>query len=196
MRHDSDHERESSGAGPTLAGRRVYHVSLGMMEAGLYGIPLAFVCGVFLAGLPSYLALALGISVWAGVWIWMMRRAEGRFRASSSRAVAGISGGPDRMQKTVLRYAALAGCVLLAFVLVPALLSVAGLPLYIGVWIPVGGFGSFSFLILLAAATLYSILGLVDRLRSALYPEYPAFVAALLLDLAILAFFLTSVLAS
>ncbi len=167
----------------------MYHVSLGLLEAGMYGVPLAFVFDVFLGGLPVLLAAALCLAAWAGVSVWVMRRAEARFRRDAEKP--GFEGLPARLQATVLRYVAVAGGLLLAFTVVPVALSLAGLP--VGFWIETGAFGLACFVILLATATAYSLLGLAPGIRAAVYPEYPGFVAALLLDLALIVFFVVNV---
>lgn len=169
----------------------MYHVSLGVLEAGLYGIPLTFVCDIFLSGLPVLLTLAVGLAVWAAIWVWVMRRADARFSRSASRPAVGGAEMSDRLQATVLRYVAVAGGILLAFAVFPALLSLAGAP--IGLWVMTGGFGFFCFVILLVTATTYALLGLAPNLRSSLYPAYPGFLATVLFSLAVFVFFVGSI---
>lgn len=179
--------------GRVLAGRRMYHVSMGLLEAGLYAVPISFVGAIFLAPLMgNFLAGLVSFAGWVGASVWVMRRAEARFlRSRSDAAPTGTLRLTHGLQNIVLRYVALAAGIFLLFTLIPLILS----PLFSGVvgWIPVGGFWFFSVVILLLSALLFSAVGLLSRsIRDRLYPEYPGFLAALLFLLGMLALLLAT----
>lgn len=172
----------------------MYGVSMGLLEAALYGVPLAFVCDLFLVGrLGPVLAAMVGLFVWVAVGVWVMRRTNAKFSKSSSRNrpredAAEVA---RNMQTRVLKHAAFASVALLIFATLPALFS----PVFpsLGVWVRPSGIGFFCFTLLLGITTLYSLGGLVEKVRSH-YPEYPGFTAAALFALGIVAFFAAYVL--
>lgn len=178
-------------AAKTLAGRRMYHVSMGLLEAALYGVPISFFGRFATAQFGPFLTVVLGLAVWILVGVWVVRRADARFKKSASgRAPDGDTSQISRKSQTsVLKYAAIASLVLLVFAILPALLS----PFFpaVGVWVPFTGLGFFSFVILLGFTAAYSLGGMVSSLRDSLYPEYPGFVATLLFTLGMVAFFVS-----
>lgn len=184
-----------SEAAKTLAGRRMYHVSMGILEAALYGVPISFFGRFATAQLGVFSTVALGFVVWTLVAAWVVRRADAKFEKGASGRIP--SGGVDRLtrnlQTSVLKYAAVASLALLAFTLVPLLLS-SVFPA-VGVWVPFAGIGFFSFVMLLALAALFSLGGMLSSLRDSVYPEYPGFVATLLFALAMIPFFVSYIIA-
>ncbi len=178
-----------------LAGRRMHHVSMGILEAALYGVPISFFGKFAVAQIGPFLTIVSGFAVWGLVAAWVVRRADERFRKSASgRIPSGDTGRLARnYQTSVLKYAAIASLALLAFALLPLLLS----PMFpaVGFWVPLEGLGFFSFAILLAFTALYSLGGMTPALRSSLYPEYPGFTATLLFTLGMIAFFVAYILA-
>lgn len=188
---------DEDGVAKVLAGRRMYHISMGLLEAALYGVPISFFGRFMTAQFGSFIVVVFGLAVWSLVTAWILRRADARFRKSaSSRTPTGDASRrlAEKSQTSVLKYAAVASIALLAFALLPALLS----PLIpaIGIWVPFEGLGFFSFAILLAFTALFSLGGMVSSLRNSIYPEYPGFVASLLFALAMIAFFFSYIIAS
>ncbi len=178
-----------------LAGRRMYHVSMGLLEAAMYGIPISFFGGFAAASLETFLTLALGFLIWGLVAVWVLRRADAKFRKGASGRMP--SGNTDlltrNMQTSVLKYSAIASAVLLAFVLLPILLS---LFIPIGFWVSPEGLGFFAFTFLLAFTAIFSLGGVwIPSLRDRVYPEYPGFFATCLFALAMVAFFVSYILA-
>lgn len=167
---------------------------MGMLEAALYGVPISFF-GRFATAHLGPFVLLVGLAAWAAVGVWVMRRADAKFRkGAAGRMPSGdVARVVDDLQTTVLKYVGLASLVLLAFALLPALFS----PLLpgVGVWVPLGGLGFFSFVMLLGFTALYAAGGMVPALRKSLYPAYPGFVASLFFALAMVAFFVSYILA-
>ncbi len=193
----SDGVGDGNGAARLLAGRRMHHISMGVLEAALYGVPISFFGRFMTAQFGSFITVVFGLAAWTFVTAWILRRADARFRkGASSRTPTGDAARSlaDKSQTSVLKYAAVASIALLAFALLPMLLS----PFFpaVGVWVPFEGLGFFSFAILLAFTALYSLGGMASSLRNSIYPEYPGFVASLLFALAMIAFFLSYMLAS
>jgi hypothetical protein len=178
-----------------LAGRRMYHVSMGILEAALYGVPISFFGRFVTAQLGVLLTVVLGFVVWALVAAWVIKRADAKFEKSASgRIPSGDAASMSRNSQTsVLKYAAVASLALLTFTLVPLLLS-SVFPA-VGVWVPYTGIGFFSFVILLGLTALFSLGGMLSSLRDSVYPEYPGFVATLLFALAVIPFFISYIIA-
>ncbi|MBA2694196.1 MAG: hypothetical protein H0U65_17160 [Rubrobacter sp.] len=178
-----------------LAGRRVYHVSMGILEAALYGVPISFFGRFLTAQLGVFLTVVLGFVAWGLVAAWVVKRADAKFeKGASGRVPSGDAGRlSQNSQTSVLKYAAVASLALLAFTLVPLFLS-SVFP-SVGVWVPYTGIGFFSFVILLALTALFSLGGMLSSLRASVYPEYPGFVATLLFALAMIPFFVSYIIA-
>lgn len=170
-----------------LAGRRMYHVSMGILEAALYGVPISFFGRFATAYFGPAMTVALGLVIWILVAVWVLRRADARFRkVASGRLPSGDAASFSRKsQTTVLKYSAVASLALLAFTLVPLAIPA------VGVWVPYAGALFFIFVMLLTIASLFSLGGMSPSMRDSLYPEYPGFVAATLFALAIIPFFIS-----
>lgn len=180
-------------AAKVLAGRRMHHVSMGILEAAMYGVPISFFGGFAAASLEPFLTLALGFLIWGLVAVWVLRRADKKFRKSASGRMP--SGNTDLLtrnsQTSVLKYSAIASAVLLAFVLLPLLVSIF---VPIGFWVPPEGLGFFAFTFLLAFTALFSLGGITTpSLRNRIYPEYPGFAASIFFALAMISFFVSYV---
>lgn len=152
--------------------RRVSYASWWLFLTALYGVPLAF-AGKLAPGWSLVLRLAAVLLVWAVFGAVVARL----LRASYARG--GAVDGTNLLVYT-------AGASLLLF-------AVAGGPALIlpeGAWFLLAspGFGYFACAILLAISALYSLLGLVGRIRTRLYPEHPQLTATLLFALGVVAF--------
>lgn len=183
-------------AARVLAGRRVYHVSMGVLEAALYGVPISFFGRFATAYFGPFLTLVLGFVLWVLVAVWVIRRADAKFeRSASGRIPSGDAASFSRRSQTsVLKYAGVTSLALLGFTLVPLLL-VNVFP-GVGVWVPYAGVWFFVFVMLLALTALFSFGGMVSSLRDAFYPEYPGFLATCLFALAVVPFFVSYILAA
>lgn len=159
---------------------------MGVLEAALYAVPVSFVVSLLLSGYGTLPTLVVAVVVWAAAWVWVMRRAEAKFRRTRDSPAAG---NLDRLQVTVLGYTATASVILLAFVALPPLVPGG----CIGALLPPEGLLYFCCVILLCVSALFSLLGLVPAVRRSVYPEYPGLTATFVFALGMAALFFSAI---
>ncbi len=179
--------------------RRLYYISDALFVVALYGIPVALVGGVLsgLVRLNPYLELTLCFGAWAVIGATLAGRMKRRYLKTLVQRHPNESPteGVGEHRKRLLFYTGLSSFLLLAFTGVQTLTFLpAGLwgsgqsgVAFVGIS-NVSGVAFFSCALLFALTTLYTLLGRIQKIKAAFYPEYPELTAVLFFMLGMVAF--------